>query len=1032
MPSERVSRRVVQLVLVLCTLGVASVSGQAVEIRPQAPISYSLRHWTTEDGLPVNHVADIAQTPDGYIWLATGGGLLRYNGYEFRAFTRADFPGWTTSLSTVLDVGADGSLWVRSELFDLARIHDGEIESYPSVATVANVGFDIASVGGSPAALDGGESYWLPLQHGFAIAHGGEFTFFSRADGLPSDTVVAVYDDAAGIRWAVTARGAARWDGERFIADAPAFTLVPTTNRLGSRLSFKGVVAASGEVWTVATCGVLVLKGRDQTCLDDISGIDAREVLFLTHTKAGDVWLATRDYIARRVGERFEVIALDRTGSEGAFEQLELTRGGDLWIYGYTRQQLSIWRNGVMHAVDIGVRPAPHRFLAVFEDAEGSLWLGSDTGLFQLIPTSVKAKIDHGLQDDFVFSILEDRGGTRWVGGIGRLVRFGADAPRVLTPDRPYQRDYFRGLLEDAAGRIWVAAVSGLYTVEGSRLVRQDEAEVDLLPQFRAVVQDADGRIWAGGDFLLRFTPHDDGGFEQERDTLDANIWALHSDRSGRLWVGGSNGLFERRGDGWHRYDEADGFGGEFVVSFYEEDDGDLWIGTHSGGLYRLREGGMDHLTALNGLHTDDAWAIREDGFGHLWVSSNNGVARYRKEALEAVASGDGDSVQPLVFTELDGMPDSECNRGSPAGWRMDDGALWFACIGGISIIDPGFVPANPDPPPVHIENIEVDGEGADPGEDAVFAAGTGSISLMFAALSYADPKSTRYRFRLEGYDDGWVEAGNNRRVRYTNLPAGRYTFRVQGANGGGYSDDASATYAFAIRRHYYQTNWFYTVVVLMLGLGAYGAHRVREEKILRRTRRQIADDLHDLVGNRLSGITTSLDAAVRSPAGPTSTSIAETSTATRALSSDIRDTMLVVEGTLTTLQELADRIQQSAGDLAGVDVKVTVDREPAKPLSPLKLRHILFFCKEAVSNAIRHGQPSEVRIAFNVTGRRDVTVRIEDDGRGFQPGSSRRQGSAGGRGLGSLQRRAEELGGRFEIASIPEEGTTVTLTFRA
>jgi len=327
----------------------------------------------------------------------------------------------------------------------------------------------------------------------------------------------------------------------------------------------------------------------------------------------------------------------------------------------------------------------------------------------------------------------------------------------------------------------------------------------------------------------------------------NASIRAIHEDQSGAIWVTTKKGLFRKDDGEWRRFTTEEGLPGNFLLSVHEEADGTLWFTTHGAGLVRyLGDGNFFTITAADGLHSNGIWQILEDDRGHFWMSSNTGIFRVRRRALEQLQTGAIDRVSARVFTVADGMPSSECAHTQPAGWKTQDGRLWFPTIKGAAIVDPDNVPAADEPPPVRLQQVRADGRRVDWWTTDVLAPGHNTLSFHYAALNFSAPERSRYRYKLEGYDETWQRAGARRAAFYTNLPPGQYRFRVQARTGsGGWSRDG-ASFAVTLQPHFWQTAWFYLLCVAGLVSLFYGAHRLRlkyvrerelERKVEQRTR---------------------------------------------------------------------------------------------------------------------------------------------------------------------------------------------------
>ncbi|HXI33585.1 MAG TPA: ATP-binding protein, partial [Gemmatimonadales bacterium] len=407
-----------------------------------------------------------------------------------------------------------------------------------------------------------------------------------------------------------------------------------------------------------------------------------------------------------------------------------------------------------------------------------------------------------------------------------------------------------------------------------------------------ATLQTSDGVLWSAtrdGLARLRGGRWEPVTFPGRHRTL--SVTALTEDRTGALWLGGPDGLYRWKGGALHDYTAQAGLGAEKVRSIVEDSDGVLWIGTHGRGLLRLQNDRFTAFTTKQGLSNDvveslladehglwvgtesglnlvradgsritvlplkfdvlmtDLFQILKDDGGHLWLSSNQGLAQLRERDLLAAADSGGDSVVVHEMIALDGRRRIEFNGTSQnAGWKSPDGRLWFPSIKGLVVVDPAHLTSNPLPPPVHIERLLVDGRAVPVTDSVSVPPGGGMLELHYTATSLLVPERVRFRYRLEGYDQKWVEAGTRRVAYYTQVPGGRYRFQVLAANNDGVWNESGAALPFRLGLHFYETWWFYALTGLAIVAAVLGAVRLRLHAIQER-----AQQLSELVDERTS-----------------------------------------------------------------------------------------------------------------------------------------------------------------------------------
>jgi streptogramin lyase len=570
-------------------------------------------------------------------------------------------------------------------------------------------------------------------------------------------------------------------------------------------------------------------------------------------------------------------------------------RAGNIWI-GTDGGGLYRVRDGVVTPFG-AAEGLPNRFIrALLPDKEGNLWIGTDGGGVyrfrdgKFSPFSTR----QGLSNDFTMSLFEDREGSLWIGTSGGgLNRLRDGAFTNLTTKDGLESDVVRAVMEDSKGRLWIATTGGGLTRIGDGDPFTYRAENGLASDLVfSIHEDQAGRIWAGtdgagvtvidGDRLRTYTTKD--GLASDR------VRTICGDREGNIWLGTTNGLSRFDGRGFHSYTLASGLpgtsirallpaagggvwigadGGGFslllndkfktwkpadglssprIFALHEDSRGVLWIGTSGGGLNRLANGKLTSIRSKDGLFDDVVFTILEDLFGSLWMTCNKGVFRVSRQELDDFAEGKLHNVRSIAYGTADGMKSAECNGGSPGGFRSRDGRLLFPTILGLAAIDSSRIPVNTLPPPVRIEELVVDKEQLSPDPQLRIAPGKEQFEFHYTALSLLVPSRVRFRYKLEGLDRSWIEAGSRRTAYYTNLAPGDYTFRVMACNNDGIWNEKGASIAFTLEPFFYQTRWFTALCVGLAGLTAAGIFRLRLQGLENKRR-----ELERLVTDRTS-----------------------------------------------------------------------------------------------------------------------------------------------------------------------------------
>jgi signal transduction histidine kinase len=522
-------------------------------------------------------------------------------------------------------------------------------------------------------------------------------------------------------------------------------------------------------------------------------------------------------------------------------------------------------------------------------------------------------------------------------------------------------------------------------------------------------------------------------GREPDRGLPSNRVYALERHHSGGIWVGTSEGVvLVQNGRVEKRVPLAIS-----ALTLHEDADGVLWIGTDGDGLHWLRGETLGSASRAQGLFSNIVFQILEELPAHggaLWMSCNHGLFRVRKSDLFDLQEGRSKRFDVDTITHDDGMEEEEANGGKqPAGWRDGDGALWFATIGGVAKVAPGLFAEtrNTEPPVVRIDAVLADGAAlADPLAPAAVPPGRGKLEIRYAATSLASPAHIQFRHRLMGFDDDWVDTGEQAVAQYTNLPPGEYRFLVKAGRGRFWSQEKS-TGPIELQPHFHQRTSFRAAVALMvvlLGMAAYQARarRWRAETMVLAERNRLAREIHDGLMQGLTGILMQLQAAVAlwsAGGGGPLEHVERALEWTRFSLTDARLAVTAMGREIASVKALSEVLQRCAEALtAGTPIRAEVTAAGEDALPPKVGAALLRIGQEAMGNATRHGRPRRVSVEI-AAGHAEVRMAVKDDGRGFDPGA---EVPGSSNGLRNMRERALAIGGRHEIRSAPGEGTEV------
>ena len=1002
---------------------------------PDPLSTYHVRTFTLADGLPVGDARHLAQPANGPVYMSTARGLAAFDGY---AFHTVPLPGFESHVIETAHLDRAGRLWLLTKENELGYVEDERFHLMPPLRalerSISNAIHETA---------DG--LLWIRSANGIVRVDPDAqdpYTHLTTAHGLPGDAVRFVTDAPRGRRLVVMR------DGMAFIA--------PDASQ-SARVRFESFAPPgispsprqTYDVWANAA-GIWIAFDDHvrQYHLSESSDASPRAPSFTRYDRSPQTPTLHLDSLELRPGHAVTFssqlsINLGLNGSDAprpADGPRRVLYAGD-GTYWFT-----FLGNGVQTVYrleDAQITPfALHTHLTFTSinnlvlDHEGSLWIGTDRGLVQLAPRAVSALTERsGLADTFTVPVLQTRDGALWVGTWGGgLHQFanGQLTRRYTTADG-LPDDRVRSLHESPHGTLWVGTRLGVAVLRNGQV----DTQLTGIGGVRDFAETPDGTLWMGTSAqLVRRTPagqwvKPDSAFWSGR-----QIWALHAARNGSLWIGSENGLYRYVGNRLYTYGAAEGLQSSFVVAIHEEADGTLWFSTYEDGLHRYRDGRFVAVTTREGLHHNGIWRMLWDERGGIWMSSDQGVFRVEHARLHAVADALEQSHQPearldpLVFTESEGLPSRECNRAGPGGWHLADGRLAFNNLRGLVLIDPERALTPPPPPHTTLHRIVADGTTveAEPGGPATVPAGTKQLRFDFAALSFVAPGQNHYRYRLRGYDEAWVDGGTRPTASYTNLAPDEYVFEVQGASGMS-AWGPPTTAALTLRPLLWQAGWFR---LLMLGavaglLAAAYQYRVQRLLEMERLRLRLAADLHDDVGSNISSIaliSDMLKARVRHN-DVSERHLQRIHAAAEDTVRALRDIIWLVDPKHDTLADLVRKMRRGRHTLLnGIECTFEVNTpvEP-HPLDMDTMRNVFLIYKEALHNIAKHAAAQQVRITVDEQGGR-LTLQIQDDGHGFDEAAIER-----GHGLANMRRRAQTVGGQIAIESTPGIGTRITFT---
>ena len=967
--------------------------------------AFNFQSWQKEQGLPQSPVRALCQTHDGYLWVGSDDGVARFDGLRFVSFGIQE--GIKSGPVTALCEDSRGTLWIGS------------------------------------------------ADNGLSSFQNGQVITLTRQNGLPTNSITALAEDSTGRLWIGTEAGL--------------------------------VLEQDGRLVTLAAANEF--KGR--------------QITLLLKDRQGRMWLG-----AQGAGI-FQYIDGKFISFEGNSVADSLKDSHCLLIDQKDRRWIGAGINSVLcddhghwHHYSIPHDLARSHISTLAEESDGTIWAGStDGGLLQFTRGQfVSIPEKSGLAGNQVESLLTDREGRLWVGTDAGLNRLRRKSLFVLSQSEGLGFGAAQGMAEVAPGIVWVTKPNdGLYRWNGKSFSRLSAAglashdsqintllitrdgfcwvattnnlllykdpvaaddEVEIIkppaPDIISLAEDRTGSLWIGTR-EGKIRQLDEGQWRAPMNFSQTNaITAILPDADGSLWIGtDGNGLFRFNNGSFQHMDKSNGLLSDALRTLYFDAQGSLWIGAGGEGLSRWQNGKIENFTTHEGLPNDIS-QIMEDNADRLWFGTSEGIACVNKKQLDELAAGKISMLYPRHFGRAEGMLSEECTGGFfPAGLKTKSGLLWFSTLKGVVVIDPKVQPAVALMPNTVLEEILIDGVPvsmpylSEPKTGRLrIMPGKHRVEFRYTGFNFDAPESIRFRYRLEGLDTDWVEAGTRRAAFYSYLPPGNYRFRVEACNSDGTWTNSAAELNLIVLRHFWQNWWFITLIGLSILIFVGGAVRMMEkrrlqwrlkrleqERALERERTRIAQDLHDEMGAKLCRISYLSEHARRGELAPEELQdqIASISDASREVLHSLDEIVWAVNPQNDTLEHLASYIGQYAQDyfqMTGIQCELDIPTQlPPHPLSSQVRHHLFLATHEALTNILKHSKATRAKISI-ISSNAAFEINILDNGNGFNSSvvQSRSEFPAvpTGDGLNNMCRRLTDIGGNCLIESTPGQRTKI------
>jgi ligand-binding sensor domain-containing protein/signal transduction histidine kinase len=964
---------------------------------------YLLRTWTSEQGLPQNSIRAMLQTRDGFLWIGTRGGLARFDGANF----------------VLYKAGAPNSI-PNDSITGLAEDRDG--------------------------------SLWISSPGGLTRYRNGQFHNYSSQDGLPANSIWRIATDPAGGVWAVT------WRSDLFHFDgttvrryaSPIAALAEEVNAL--------IEDKRGTLWIATFHGLFALdQGQSFKRFTRGDGLAGDRVYALALDRQGQLWAAGDGGLTHRAFDRFIAIPVPGLGTATLLALDPNGQDNSIWT-GSTGQGLFRLNPQDVQRLRAAQGLTSDELSLLYFSRDGSLWMGGVEGLNQLSDGVVTS---YGVGEGLPISTrgmqrAQGPDGELWFGHEdmmfhvrdGKLIPLPGRSGSTSAAAREGNSEH--RIEQDPSHRmgaisIWARSTSqssrGLVLADSlGRSVLSDGTREQPLPRIPwdtvgTILIASDGVIWVGGSQIGVRAYGTHGpllSYTTANGLDDNNVSALGEDADGNVWVGTLSGLNRIRHGMVTRIVSC-----AHVTSIDPSSDGSLWVSSESGLIYVPRTlTPVRVFTQRDGLPTSVIEGVVEDTEGHLWLGTQQGIVRVNKADLLSPVGAARDA--PIVFGIGDGFRNAQLRADSI--FRSSQGNIWFMTLQELAMIDPRGIRARPLAP-VIIDRVDIDDRNAAPAPipSLTVPAGRHRLTIRYTVPEFRIPNRIHFRYRLEGWDKKWIEAGTYRDATYTGIPPGRYAFRVVSSDGYGKWSSVESRLPIRVIPFFYQTGWFWTVVALLMIACIWQLHRFRVAQVSARInarteeRTRIARELHDTLLQGMLGVSMQMYAASQQAfadaynstmLGYASQRLRELAEQSRNAVDDLRSPSTMPGSLETTLAVILRDMDLPPG--LHPQINSVGNHIELRPLVQIEVERI---AREAVANAIRHSGASMIRLDIVYRPAR-FFMRVSDDGRGIDR-ETQKSGRHGHWGIAGMRERAASIGGRLRILSDVPGGTVVEISLR-
>lgn len=964
----------------------------------QIPNDFVVTQFGMDEGLPQSSVNEIIQSRDGYIWLATFGGLARFDGHSFTTFNRSNTKGMNFDRVVILFEDSRENIWVGTEQ-GIVKFKEGDVVSYV---------IDVNSSSVNPGSFNEDESgrIWVTLNGNPYFFNGNRFELKTPIEP-DKDHINELVNDTTGI-WLFLDRALVKSLGD----------------------SLYKVLDLSEDIET--------------SIIDFIEYPD----------NSGNYFIGTSgDGVIRFDGRRISYLSEDENASRKDIRNFYIDNENTLWLNSYEGTSRWDGRRFVSFPEIESVENIDIQISTMLEDNEGNYWMGSGAnGLFRLTSSNI-SMIDYedGLvnQNMLSLSTLND-GGYAFATNCGGVYTYRNNMVEAAPINKHLPNLCIWSVFQDSKERIWFSS-NGLYMTESMEKegINFTEDEGFDGENVFAIKEDGEGNIWIGSsNGVYRYN---ESGFKKYNTMQGASVpeaREFFEDDEGTIWVGTVSGVFKIK-DEHIQLLELSVNGGiaeinnqPYVRAIYKDEDGFIWIGTYGDGLFSIRNNEVKNITVNDGLFDDVISHLVEDEQGNFWMGSNRGISRVLREDLNRFLDGEIEELNVYSYGVKDGMNSAETNGGFQPNVIVDDEMnIYIPTVAGVAVVATRGVSKNEISPPVYVTNLRTPDGSVLLEESISLPYDTPFLEIDFTAVSFTDPEKVHFRYKLENLNEDWIEVGNRREALYSKIPPGNYTFGVIASNNDGVWNEVGDSFNLTIVPPFWMTTWFYSLMVIAFistGVGVYYyrvQHLKREYEKQRRFSRQliesqenerkrIASELHDGLGQQILVIKNRAELIKNNSMSPEkidlhlsdiSTTAQHSITDIRNIAHALRPVVLEKFGLTKSISNLCEHLERTSS----LDWSYFIDDIDGTIPSEKEI-NLYRIVQEAVNNIEKHASASEASV-FVRRKEQMIELKIWDDGKGFDVDLIKK---SRGLGLLGMKERVDSLNGELMVDSNASKGT--------